>query len=329
MFTTIVIVLGILTWVVTASLLSLFVARMNRPRVSATALSPAPAVGKPFLDPTAEVTTRLPAEPARFVGRVEVMAAASAALAPASGCTAVVFHGMAGAGKTTCAVQLAYRRRRAFAALAFWSAPTDPDQFGDALRLLAVAWEGQLGDHGFAMVDKIANLERLEAFLPTLTTALADTSVLLILDNLDILLTPDGQWRDLRWASLIGALTSHQGPSRVILTSRIVPAGLNVDTVLIRPVHALSRDESLLLVRELPNLRTLLPTAAGLGQAGIGAANSALGRRVLTLTQGHPLLLEFADATAADPPRLAFQLAEVEETADEAALAAFLTQGHT
>ncbi|MGH3929873.1 MAG: hypothetical protein ACRDTF_07835, partial [Pseudonocardiaceae bacterium] len=69
-------------------------------------------------------------EPPRFVGRAEVMAAASAALAPESGRSAVVFHGMAGGGKTTCALELAYRHQRAFEALAFWSAPTDPDQFG-------------------------------------------------------------------------------------------------------------------------------------------------------------------------------------------------------
>ncbi|HSL06453.1 MAG TPA: hypothetical protein VK887_00585 [Pseudonocardiaceae bacterium] len=306
---------------------------------SAVELSLTPPVGKPVLDPRSEAMARFPVEPARFVGRAEEMAAASTALAPASGRTAVVFHGMAGAGKTTCAVELAYRRQRAFVALAFWAAPTDPDQFGDALRLLAVAWEAQLADYGVAMVEEIATLERLENFLPTLTAVLADAGLLLVLDNLDTLLTPSGQWRDLRWAPLIGALTDHEGPSRVILTSRVVPAGLNPDTVLVQPVHALSRDESLLLVRELRHLRALLPTEAKAGQAGPGTVDPAmgdpaagdptLGRGVLTLAQGHPTLLELADAAAADPPRLAFQLAEVEAAVDEAALAAFVTEGAT
>ncbi|MCA1706315.1 MAG: ATP-binding protein, partial [Actinobacteria bacterium] len=254
-------------------------------------------------------------EPTRFIGRAETMAAASTALAPRSGRTAVVFHGMAGAGKTTCAVELAYRHRRDFVGLAFWSAPTDPDQFGDSLRLLAMALEAHLGDYGFAMVDEIATLESLENLLPTLTAVFADAGLLLVLDNLDTVLTPDGQWRDLRWAPLIGALTGHQGPSRVILTSRALPAGLNPDTVLIRSVHALSRDESLLLVGGLPNLRAFLHSVA-------------LGR-VLTLAQGHPMLLELADAAAADPSRLAFQLAEVEAAVDGAALAALLTEGDT
>src|ERR671917_2584131 len=179
---------------------------------------------------TIEVMAGFPVQSTRFVGRAEAMAAASTALAPASGCTAVVFHGIAGAGKTTCAVELAYRHQRAFDALAFWSAPTDPDQFGDALRLLAVALEAHLGDYGFTMVDKIATKERLENFLPSLTAGFADAGLLLVLDNLETLLTPDGQWRDLRWAPLIGALAGHKGPSRMILTSRIMPAGLNPDT---------------------------------------------------------------------------------------------------
>ena len=56
-----------------------------------------------------------------------------------------------------------------------------------------------------------------------------DSGVLLVLDNLETLLTPDGAWRDPRWALLMTALTSHDGESRVILTSRTVPAGLALE----------------------------------------------------------------------------------------------------
>ncbi|MGH4006995.1 MAG: hypothetical protein ACRDTH_02285 [Pseudonocardiaceae bacterium] len=292
---------------------------------SALGLSLAPPVGAPVPDPTVEAMAWFPAEPARFVGRAEVMAAASSALASASGRAAVVFHGIAGAGKTTCAVELAYRRQRAFPVLAFWSAPTDPDQFDDALRLLVVALETQLADHGVAMIEEIATLERLENVLPTLT----DTGLLLVLDNLDTLLTPEGQWRDRRWEVLISALTGHHGPARVILTSRVVPVGLDPATVHIQPVPVLSRDESLLLAGELPHLHALLPTQVEASQAVPGTADPVLGRDVLTLTQGHPMLLELANAAAAQPPRLAFQLAEIEEAVDEAPRAAFLTAGHT
>jgi hypothetical protein len=307
--TSAVIVLGILTWILMVILPVLFLVRVS----SLNRL----LVGKPIVAPTLVVMVGFPAKPMRFVGRAEAMAAASAALAPASGRTAVVFQGVAGAGKTTCAVELAYRHRRAFVASVFWSAPTDPDQFSDALRLLTLALEAQLADYGLAMLKEIVTLERLQDFLPTLTAIFADAGLLLVLDNLDTLLTPDGQWRDRRWAPLISALTSHQGSSRVILTSRIVPAGLNGDAVLIRPVHALSREESLVLVGELPHLRALLHSVP-------------LARCVLTLAQGHPQLLELADAAATDPPRLAFQLAEIETAVNGTApLAAFLTQGHT
>ncbi|MGH3720024.1 MAG: hypothetical protein ACRDRI_14525 [Pseudonocardiaceae bacterium] len=320
--TTTAVILGILVGV----LMVILLARVGRLRASVVELPLTPPVGKPVVDPAVEAlavekTAWFPAEPTRFVGRAEVMDAAGTALGPASGRAAVVFQGMAGVGKTTCAVELAYRRQRGFVALAFWSAPTDPDQFGDALRLLAVALAAQLGDYGVVLLEEIATLERLRNFLPTLTAVFADAGLLLVMDDLDTLLTSDGQWRDRRWELLISALTGHQGSSRVILTSRIVPAGLNPDTVLIRTVHALSRDESLILVGELPNLRVLL-------------RDVALARCVLTLTQGHPTLLELADAAAADPPRLAYQLAEIEAAVDGAAVdgaarAAFLTQGHT
>ncbi|MBA2696831.1 MAG: AAA family ATPase, partial [Actinobacteria bacterium] len=142
------------------------------------------------------------------------------------------------------------------------------------------------------------------------------------------LLTPDGGWRDPRWGPLIGALIGHDGESRVIFTSRITPSGLDPNRVLTRPVHALSRDESVLLARELPNLRALLHHETE-PVRGPGVADPALGRRVLTLVQGHPKLLELADAAAVDPARLASQLAAAEAAVDGAALTAFLTDGAT
>ncbi|HEY2764317.1 MAG TPA: AAA family ATPase [Pseudonocardiaceae bacterium] len=304
---------------------------------SAIELSLAPPFGQPVPDFAELAMARFPPEPPRFVGRTEVMAAASAALAPESGRTAVLLHGMAGVGKTTCAVELAYRHQRAFGPVVFWSAPTDPEQFGDALRLLAMTLEAQLDDYGVAMLDNIGTLKRLENFLPTFTTILADAGLLLVLDNLETLLSPDGQWRDIRWAPLISTLTGRMGSSRVILTSRIVPGGLNPDTVLVRPLSMLTRDECLLLTRQLPNLRALLHCDITRGDATRGDAtrgradapgtDPALNRRVLAHTQGHPTLLELADATAVDPTRLEFQPADA--AVSDAVLAAFLTDGES
>jgi hypothetical protein len=212
---------------------------------TAVGLSLAPPVGPAAAEDLRTPLAAFPPEPERFVGRAAVMAAASAALAPESGRTGVVLHGMAGAGKTAAAVELAYRHARVFEAHAFWAAPTDPDQFGDALRLLALALETQLNDWGVAMVDKIATPEALAGFLPRLRALLRERGLLLVLDNLETLLTPDGRWRDPRWKPLLTALVGHGGDSRLILTSRVAPAELDPIAVLVRPVHALSRDESL------------------------------------------------------------------------------------
>jgi hypothetical protein len=95
--------------------------------------------GTPKLDPDDTPTAYLPPEPARFVGRAAAMAQASAALAPASGWTAVLLPGMAGAGKTACATELAYRHRDSFAVIAFWQATGG--EFTDALADLAVTLE--------------------------------------------------------------------------------------------------------------------------------------------------------------------------------------------
>ena len=328
MATSTVVVFGILVAVLIWVLVAWWrgrVARLRSSRSSVVEPPPAPVVAKPVVDrpgqaqPAVDLPVEavgFPAEPVGFVGRVETMAAAGAALAPGGGRGAVVFHGMAGVGKTTCAVELAYRCQRGFRKLVFWSAPTDPDQFDDAVRSLGVVLEARLADYGCAMVEQSATQQRLEGFLPTLRSVLADAGVLLVLDNLDTLLTPEGQWRDRRWVSLIGALTNHQGSSRVILTSRIVPAGLHPDTVVIQPVHALSVEESRRLARRLPHLRAVMHTGV-------------MAHCVLTLTQGHPQLLKFADAAAADPSRLAYVLAEVDAVVDATALDTFVTQGHT
>src|SRR5712691_4062996 len=91
-----------------------------------------------------------PPEPAHFVGRVGPMARASAAMAPQSGKTGVLFHGMAGAGKTACALELAYRYETGrFTAFVWHKAPDACGDITDALLRLALDMERQLP--GFKM----------------------------------------------------------------------------------------------------------------------------------------------------------------------------------
>jgi tetratricopeptide (TPR) repeat protein len=290
----------------------------------------APA-GKPGLDPAEVKMERFPPEPERFVGRAQAMAQASAALAPKGGLAGVLLYGMAGSGKTACALELAYRHQDSFAATVFWQAPETDDEFGEALTRLAAALDIQLGAYGFAMSDHITPIESLEEFVPRLRRLLEDNGILLVLDNLETLLTPDGDWRDPRWAPLIAAMTGHRGESRVIVTSRIPPAGLG-HSMLDLPVHALSLDESAALARELPGLRGLLHADSGPlrdADESLVARDRGLVRRVLHVVQGHPKLMELADAAAADPARLADQLDGAESAAAGQVLDAFFRDGTT
>jgi tetratricopeptide (TPR) repeat protein len=290
----------------------------------------APA-GPPVLDLAMVRMERFPSEPERFVGRAQTLAQSSAALAAASGRTGVLLHGMAGSGKTACALELAYRHQDSFQAVAFWQAPEQPDQFAGALAGLAAALEIQLGDYGFAMADHITTTESLARFTPRLSRILEDNGILLVLDNLETLLTGSGAWRDPRWAQLMTALIGHRGESRVILTSRTTPAALAAG-MLTLPVHALSLEEAAALARELPHLRGLLHAdASPLRDADptAVAADRDLVRRVLHVVQGHPKLMELADAAAADPPRLATQLDAAGASADGKVLDAFFRDGAT
>lgn len=283
----------------------------------------------PLFDPSEQKMSYFPAEPDRFVGRAAAMARASTALAPSSGRTGVLLHGMAGAGKTACALELAYRHQDAFAAAAFWQAPVNDDEWTGALASFAARLEIQLGDYGFAMIAHIGTESALDAFLPRFRNTLARAGILLVLDNLETLLTPDGSWRDPRWEKLFSALIGHNGESRVILTSRIAPNGggrpveIVPKQVVALPVHALSLGESVVLARELPNLRVLMHADSGPVRASsvVSVADDRERlRRVLRVVQGHPKLMELADAAAADRGWLDQRLAAAEAAAESSGM---------
>jgi tetratricopeptide (TPR) repeat protein len=238
-----------------------------------------------------------PPPPPRLVGRVGVMARAAAALAPSSGTPGVILHGMAGAGKTACAAELAHTHYDSFDRVVWFKAPDEGADIADALSRFARQIETQIPELLFAhlLEDEMA----LARFLPGITEFAERNRVLIIVDNAESLLTATGAWGDNRWRLVIGALTVQQGPSRLVITSRRPVSG--PDGLQIEMIHALSRDEAVLLARELPHLRALLD-----GQAeGLSAvAARELARWVLAATQGHPQLLELADGQAADIDRL-------------------------
>src|SRR6266487_4688122 len=218
------------------------------------------------------------------------MARANAALAPGSQHSGVLLHGMAGAGKTACALELAYGHEQAFGVLVWHKAPDEGHDITAALANFALDLERKLP--GLQLAHLVDDQAALAGFLPTLTELLERPRVLIVLDNLESLLTQRGGWRDERWGLVVDALVGHDGLSRVILTSRRRPWVLDT-RVLIEPVHALSLDEAVLL--------------------------------------GHPKLIELADGQAADPAALQARLAEADQAwlAGGTRVAAFLEQGES
>ncbi|GLY85984.1 CHAT domain-containing protein [Actinoallomurus iriomotensis] len=255
-----------------------------------------------------EKTARLE-QPERFVGRVGVMARASAALAPESGRAGVLFHGMAGAGKTSCAQELAHLHSGSFREVVWYQAPSEGSEIGGTLGDLAAAFKTQLPR--LPDLDPIFQSDtELESFVPALTAFLRDERVLIVIDNVESLLTSQGNWRDPRWGRLLEAMTNHSGLSKIVLTSRRPPAGLPA-AIHVENVHSLSLSESVLLARELPNLRHLIDA----GPEGLADdVGRELAARILRLSQGHPKLLELANGQASSLEFLERSLGQVEES---------------
>lgn len=296
------------------------------PRATTLTLTP-PDGGVRLVDTAGEKLAGFPPVPERFVGRVGPLTRAATALAPGSGRSGVLFHGMAGGGKTACAVELAYNHAESFPLMAFHMAPPEGHDITPALTDFALALERQLP--GLALTHLVVDITTLRAALPGLTRTMADNRVLVVLDNIESLLTPAGAWRDERWGLLVEALTAHQGLSRLVLTSRTRPAQLDPGVV-VEAVHALSLRETVLLAREWPHLQALIdatPPPAGLS---IDQARG-LAARTLQTVQGHPKLVELADGVATHPDQLAARLDEADTTwlSTGTRLESFLTGGES
>ena len=235
-----------------------------------------------------------------FVGRVAAMTKASAALALTSKKAGVLFHGMAGGGKTSCALELIHHHASVprFQQFIWFAAPEPGKDIESALRDFALVMERDLP--GLKMIQVVSNADEFAAWLPKLTKRLAQSAVLIAIDNVESLLSEQGQWLDPRWAELVRALLKPGGLSRLVMTSRRLPADLP-GSVEVIAVHALARDEALLLAMEMPNLRRLLD---GKAEGMAKDVQRLLVRQVLRQAQGHPKLLDLAEQLAADAAKL-------------------------
>lgn len=265
-----------------------------------------------------------PPEPARFVGRLAAMLRATKALAPGSARRGVLFYGMPGAGKTACALELAYRHEEGrFRGSVWYRAPEADSDVAPALSQFLFEIQRQLNAPELGLTAALADPQHFRGYiLPRLRALLQQHALLLVLDNLETLLTDTNQWRDPLWAEVIAALLAHEGHSRVVLTSRRPPAALEQEPrVLGESMHALSFAESVLLMRELPALGRLFADPEG----------QALLRETQRVVQGHPKLLELADGMAGDRAALAARLtaAAGELATPDAQLDAFFAVGGT
>jgi len=242
-----------------------------------------------------------PPEPKRFVGRTGPLGRASSALARDSEKRGVLFQGMVGGGKTACALETVYLQSRSqrFRHFVWHQAPKENEEIEGSLVKLALDIEKQLP--WVKMVQLVDRAEEFKAWLPVLSKMLEQNSILIVLDNLENLLTSDDGWKDERWGWLIEALLNHDGFSRLILTSRNPLRDLEGNNrLIVERINSLSRNEAMLLAREMPNLGRLL-----LGKSpGELERSRDLVRRTLALVQGHPKLIELADAQASNPEAL-------------------------
>lgn len=268
----------------------------------------------------------LPDEPPVFVGRVGVLTRAGMALSADSDKAGVALHGMAGAGKTTCAVELAHHMRLSgrFLDAVWWKAPDQGAETAGALADFAHSFDAQLAAYGFSLAAAVHDDDKLAAKLPALRQFLRDRSILIVLDNLESLLWDDGGWRDARFGRVLGALCDHGGLSRVALTSRVLPAN-PPKALIVEPLHALSVREAMLVLEASADGRRLLNG---------DAATRTMARRLLDVTQGHPKLLELGLAAvklaAGDMTALAGRLDAAEQAwRDGESLAAFFATGES
>ncbi|MEU8217179.1 AAA family ATPase [Micromonospora taraxaci] len=291
----------------------------------------APASAQPVAaDPLTGFTSlsagSTPAAPDRFVGREQLMTLAGAGLRPDGGTPVIVLTGMAAVGKTACAVELVHRHQADFGSVVFWSAPErDADQQDTAAAFVDAVDRG-VGD---AVVFPLVAADDQQGWVAAVAELLDQCDqqrALLVLDNAESLLTASGRWRDRRWLDLLTMLAARSGPTRLLVTSRIPPAAPTGAGVRQLSVEPLSDSEASALVRQLPNLRRLLHIDDPAGRPESGGSTSAddvahrvdraLVNAVLATAQGHPKLLELADAAAAEPAELSRLLQVTGQPAD-------------
>jgi|CXWL01.1.fsa_nt_gi tetratricopeptide (TPR) repeat protein len=238
-----------------------------------------------------------------------------------------VVTGLGGMGKTALVAEVLDLWESRFDWVATYQAKPNALGFEAFLRDLDLKLRGELGvyqkhvaKHPADAIYRDATVdftgeERQARLIRNLVRALKDEPILLVLDNFETNLRPtdekariDGQpvWKcqDPAWDALLGALaTGLAGTgSRVLVTSRRLPAALAGGVAHRVPLGPLPAGEARLFLREHPTLGGMF--------FGKDAEERKLAERLLAASRFHPLLMDrFAKLTAT--PELLSQLEQV------------------
>ena len=275
--------------------------------------------------------------PPDFVGRGEVLTDLQARWLRAAETPVALIQGLAGLGKTAIAAEAIHLWHPRFDyVLAFQAKPTALalDEFfrtlDSRLTLCSAAYRGRCEASPYERIflepgGPLTGPERYDQIRVNLLEALRNEAVLIVIDNFETNLEDliqDGacRCREAEWDRTLEFLRDELAgtSSRVLMTSRLRPAGLRTGALAI-PLGPLPPKEAVLFVRTHPALRELLYS---------GEDEERLLRRLLDISRGHPLILNRLGVLADRPEDLEAALDQL--TADGlSALPDIYTAGKT
>jgi len=251
-------------------------------------------------------------EVAHFVGRVDVMRTASQALASRSTNCGVIFYGLPGTGKTSCALEIAGDQQAVgrFKEVIWYSTSQCADHIAPLEEFIRSLSAHLGGTRSLSEVISSNDDRETVADIKQFIESNAKKPLLVIIDGAENLLNSDRSWNDSRWVPLLTALAESAQRVRVILTSRRMPRTLPSSLAKVA-VNPLTLEESTLFVLSLTHLSTLLHSPVkGLTKP----RRFALVRRVIQMFHGHPMLLEAADRLAESPSQLETVLNQLDDS---------------
>ena len=115
------------------------------------------------------------------------------------------------------ALELVHEHKDYFQKVVWYAGPGSFDELTSALDQKLI---------GLEMARQTNSLDALRNFAPKLSELLRESLVILVLADVDQLLTSDGNWVDESWKLVVEAMYKDTGRSRLIITSQVRPQGM-------------------------------------------------------------------------------------------------------